>query len=90
MVPSLTAEQLVAAVPGLAETDINVVLTSRTGAGPVLANTYGFAGSETDLLDRGRIGAGYLDPFKARLLLHRLISAGSSRAEITDTVARAG
>ncbi|MEH1130160.1 asparaginase [Micromonospora sp. CPCC 206061] len=69
---------------------VPVVLASRTGAGPVLADTYGFPGSERDLLARGFTGAGFLDPLKSRILLSALLAAGADRKAITSAFAVAG
>lgn len=52
-----------------------VVYGSRTQVGEVLQGTYGFPGSERDLLKRGAIGAGWLNARKARVLLSLLLGA---------------
>jgi L-asparaginase len=54
-----------------------------------LAHTYGFAGSETDLLGRGLIRAGLLDPYKARVLLRVALGCGYDRAAIEAAFADA-
>ncbi len=79
-VPSLmaeTLEDLAAKMP--------VVLASRTGGGEVLRSTYGFIGSETDLLERGLIYAGPLDGRKARLLMTLLLMSGASKEKVKET-----
>ena len=62
-----------------------VVLASRTGGGEVLRSTYGFAGSEMDLLDRGLFYAGSLDGRKARLLMTLLLMSGATKKEVKES-----
>lgn len=52
-----------------------VVVASRTGAGTTFRATYGFAGSEADLIERGAVMAGWLCPRKARVLLRLALGA---------------
>ncbi|MDX2913973.1 MULTISPECIES: asparaginase [Streptomyces] len=66
---------------------IPVVFASRTGAGSTTRNTYGFPGSERDLLRRGLVAARDLDPYKARLLLLAHLRAGSDRNGIAAAFA---
>jgi len=82
-------ESLVEPLDALAA-QVPVVLASRTGSGPSLAATYAFAGSESDLLSRGLVSAGWLHPYKARVLLHVLLAGGLGGSEIAATFAEAG
>ncbi|MDP9466986.1 MAG: asparaginase, partial [Actinomycetota bacterium] len=72
MVPAL--EAVASRVP--------VVLASRTGGGEVLRQTYGFPGSERDLIARGLVPAGALDGLKARILLSLLLGGGAQRDDV--------
>ncbi len=67
-----------------------VILGSRVSAGPAFSNTYGYPGSEIDLLQRGAIGAGMLSGLKARLLLQLLLRAGADGKRIRAVFAAFG
>ncbi|KMO19329.1 asparaginase [Methylobacterium indicum] len=59
-----------------------IVLASRVETGPVFARTYGFPGSEIDVLTRGALSAGTLSALKARLLLMLLLRTEENREAI--------
>jgi L-asparaginase len=59
-----------------------VVVASRTGAGTTFRATYGFTGSESDLIERGAVMAGWLCPRKARVLLRLALGAQSPVADV--------
>ncbi|KRC59565.1 MULTISPECIES: asparaginase [unclassified Nocardioides] len=62
---------------------VPVVFASRTGSGPTGRAMYGYPGSEIDLIERGAVGAGWLPPVKARLLLWALALRGPlARADV--------
>jgi L-asparaginase len=72
MVPAI--EHVAAQIP--------TVLASRTSGGELLRHSYGYAGSETDLLERGLISAVALSATKARVLLRLLLVAGVPRDQV--------
>lgn len=65
-----------------------VVFASRTGSGELLSNTYGFAGSERDLLSRGVLSAGSLDARKARVLLSLILASEVELGHVSETFQR--
>lgn len=77
---------LVAASERVAQS-MPVVLASRVPGGPIFAKTYGFPGSEIDLLGRGLISAGALSAHKARLLLALLLGDGRATSDIATAFA---
>ncbi|HUV58115.1 MAG TPA: hypothetical protein VMV96_04850, partial [Acidimicrobiales bacterium] len=66
---------------------IPVALASRTGSGELLQGTYGFPGSERDLLSRGLMSAGALDGLKARILLSLVMSVETDRSRVLELFA---
>lgn len=78
---------LIAGMVGELAGTMPVVLASRTLGGPVFTRTYGYPGSEIDLLGRGLIPAGFLQGPKARLLLTFALALGFDRAGIEGAFA---
>ena len=60
-------------------TEIPVLIATRTGSGSTAEGSYGFLGSEIDLIDRGAVMCGFLCPYKARILIWLLIGCGLGR-----------
>ncbi len=60
--------------------DMPIVLCSRTATGAICEDTYGYPGSETDLLRRGVLSGGALSSLKARVLLTLCIAENASTA----------
>jgi L-asparaginase len=68
---------------------IPVVLTSRTNGGEGLRSSYGYPGSETDLLAAGLIPAAGVSTAHAGVLLRLLLMAGADQAAIRSAFASA-
>ena len=77
-------------VPALEELTgtLPVILSTRITAGPVCSRTYGFPGSEIDLIGRGLINGGDIGGLKARLLLSLLLGAGYDSEALMDQFTR--
>jgi L-asparaginase len=75
-------EPAIQALSVLAST-IPTILTSRVYEGSVFTKTYGFPGSERDLLAKGLISAGWLNPLKARILLLLLLMTDQDKDAIS-------
>lgn len=56
--------------------EMPVVLSTRVASGPVFGKTYGFPGSEIDLIARGAIPGGCLAGLKTCILLRLLLANG--------------
>ena len=66
------------------EGGVAVVVTTRCQTGSVLEHTYGFEGSESDLLRRGVIMARAITGPKARIKLILALSVDGSKEELTE------
>ncbi len=74
---------MVGAIESLASA-MPVILCSRTGSGEVLSHTYGFPGSESDLLSRGATSGAMLDGRKARVALTLALAVSSDSAQARE------
>lgn len=83
-------EGMVDAVQRAVDAEVVVVLATRAGDGPTHEASYGYAGSEVDLLARGVVPAGWLHPRKARVLLAELLRHGAGPGEVRDAFAERG
>jgi len=83
--PARVAERV-----GVAAQRLPVVLATRTGSGSTARSVYGFPGSESDLIARGAVPAGWLGPLKARTLLWALLAADCPAAEVSRHFADRG
>jgi L-asparaginase len=66
---------------------IPVVLASRAMTGHVFTRTYGYPGSEIDLIQRGVLPSGYLSGLKARLLLGLVLRSATGAAKVSEAFA---
>jgi L-asparaginase len=66
---------------------VPVVLASRAMTGPAFTRTYGYPGSEIDLLARNLVPAGYLSGLKARLLLGLVLRVIVHRSTVAEAFA---
>ncbi|WP_336294530.1 asparaginase [Bartonella sp. CB169] len=61
---------------------IPIIIASRTCTGSTTRITYGYKGSEVDMIASGALMSGYLSAVKARLLLWAFLAQGLSLAQI--------
>lgn len=59
-----------------------IIIASRTYTGPTTRKTYGYKGSEVDMIASGALMSGYLSALKARLLLWAFLAQGLSLEQI--------
>lgn len=84
------SEPVADACEELIKDGLPVVMVSRSGSGTTLEKSYGYPGSEEDLINRGIIPGGFLTGRKIRLLLHVLLKAGADEETIRKEIAARG